>query len=135
MPINTSHLFKLAEALLQGPDEVYFRASASRSFYAAFHVIKPLHDELNDGPELIGGTHENIIQFLKLFPGKFGVDYSRKINQIGITMFGLKTIRTLADYRISEDFLKGEAELAYKLARKIEDRVKEANILKGKAST
>ncbi len=135
MAIGPNELFKLAEELLESPDEVKLRASASRSFYAAFFVIKPLFDELYDGPELKAGTHEIIIDFFGLYQGDFGAEFSRKINQIGTAFAGLRILRTTADYdTVTKKFTRIQAEMALKAAQKIELCVNEAYDLRSKAS-
>lgn len=132
MAISSTQVFKLAEDLLENSEEVYIRASASRSFYAAYYAIKPLFDDLYSGPDLVGGTHEIIIDFFQFYQGTYGAEFSRKINQIGITMHGLRIIRTRADYNTGGNFSKNLAEQALKTGKNIERFVIEAYELKNK---
>lgn len=134
MTITPSQVFSLAEELLERSDEVSWKASAGRSFYAAYYIVKPLFDELYTGPELRGGVHEKIIDFFQNYQGDYGAEFSRKINQIGSALFGLRILRTKADYRSDKDFSKNDCEQAFKTARRIEECADEAYSLKRKNS-
>lgn len=129
MAITTSQLLELAEEFLNVSDEPHLRASAGRSFYAVYFILKPLYEELG-GLDVIGRTYEIIIDFFQNYRGPFGDAFDKKIHGIGWAMFGLRAIRTKADYKTDERFTEGEAQQALQTARKIRERVDAAQELK-----
>lgn len=93
--------------------EVDYRNSASRSFYAAFHLCRVLAEKT--GNLSIGASHEKVIDTLK---------NDKSNNKTQFKTFGnilreLKTIRVDADYHINEDFARSESERAIGMARKL----------------
>lgn len=111
MPITPDDFIKLAKELEKSDQEVAWRASASRAYYGAFHAAREA------APESIRNTrkdaHEKLISWLT------GHKKNEWRTVVGVILQQIRDYRKKADYKISENFPKGNAGIAVHLAEKM----------------
>src|SRR5678816_2509871 len=101
MPVTSSDFRQFANSLLQtGTTEIYFRNSASRMYYSAFHKTRELIESRPSLERYVipGGTHRRLIeQFLVAAAGST----ERKL---GTCLQYMAAMRSKADYALSAEF-------------------------------
>ena len=107
MSVQPSDFLDAAKRILENDIEICFRNSASRAYYAAFHTCKTAAPETPFG----GHTHEKVIEDLLLG--------DPKCKAVGYMLRQCKVIRTRADYKLEDNFLKSDADQCILQSEKI----------------
>ena len=97
MGVTPAQLLELAKSLIDDRDEARNRAAASRSYYAAFHVCKPLAESMPKPPGKFRGTHQEIIRKFKQYVNSKS-ELMLQIRVIGYMLHQAHQRRIIADY-------------------------------------
>lgn len=109
MPITIQDFMQAAQSIINnGSNEIDFRNSASRAYYAGYHAAKKLSLRIKTGKTLFirnagTGLHQQLINELKSNP-------NTNIKKIGRMLQMCKAERTDADYQLSLNFNKSRAQ-------------------------
>lgn len=98
MSITEANLLALGQALATGGGEVEWRASASRSYYAAYHRANDWHEKLSSHglSRPNQGVHATLIDCLTR--PTVTAPIKTKSMSIGYVLQSMKAIRQKADY-------------------------------------
>lgn len=103
MSISSMDLLALAKSLADDPEsEAHHRSGASRGYYAAYLAAEQL-DKLLQLPNPAGrrqGVHEMLIRRLNAYG----------LKDLAARLRDAKNIRRDADYKVSDDFSRGQAQ-------------------------
>ena len=126
MAVSPNELLLMAQELMSRNREIDFRTSANRAYYSAYHFCKDLAATLPPVASDGRGSHERSINRLKNHRVRLA---TRKIN-LNVRMLGevlrqAKPLRVDADYRISKEFGRTEAEQMILMAVKIAEIISE----------
>lgn len=117
MPITNQDFMESAQKIINiATNEVDFRNSASRAYYAAYHKANTLVPT-RSGP-INTGVHQALINNLKDNPRE-------KIREIGQLLSMCKGIRAHADYNLSKLFKKDRAQMVIALAQELLKKAEE----------
>jgi len=122
MSITPRDLLSLSDVLLQHPDEVWIRASASRAYYAAYHLCLLVRAKIPYATESRQGTHAAVIQALTNYSGGTP-QFQEKVRALGRVLNQCKAGRVRADYDLDDSFNERDAQTMLERARRIEQRV------------
>ena len=109
MSVEPSDFLDASKRIIENNIEICFRNAASRAYYAAFHSCKTIAPETPYG----GATHQKVIDDLIEDPA---------FRALGYMLKQCKAIRTRADYKLDDDFLKRDADLCISQSEKIMSR-------------
>lgn len=118
MPIAPLDLLACARRLLDAEGEPEHRAAASRAYYAAYHSATPELDTLDVVPDATGGVHNRLAE-------SFIQNANFSIKSIGYLLRQAHGERVRADYALSNDFSRDEAESVISTVEKILDKLDE----------
>lgn len=121
MTVTAEDFMKFAVDLINGEDlpEIAIRGSMSRAYYAAFHACEPTSTELPDVPS-IGGAHERLISKFTGFTGApADTDRRNMLKRIGYMLNQCRGDRVIADYKLSRNLNKEQAEITISMANKV----------------
>jgi len=102
-------------------DEASFRAVVSRAYYAAYHHAKAFHDALPSAG-LVGkanGSHERLIAQLTNPTVPYADPSNTKSRRVGYILKDIYRLRIVSDYRITNDVLFADADVALRQAESI----------------
>jgi uncharacterized protein (UPF0332 family) len=117
MPVVHTDWITFAKGLLGG-SEIANRSAASRAYYGAFHLCKPLADKLPD-PVDPKGMHDRAIRAMSEYPvSQANRNTAMAIRSLGYKLWQCKSLRTKADYDIHLAFSQTDAEETISLAEK-----------------
>lgn len=120
MGITPTELLAYSEELLEGTEEIHFRAAAGRAFYACCHKCLPLVNEINPIELANEGKHARIIRILGSYRREDQKDsLGKKVREVATKYDMARSIRTKADYYIDKPFLKSKAEKILDIAKEI----------------
>ncbi|TVO79049.1 HEPN domain-containing protein [Sedimenticola selenatireducens] len=120
MSTTSTDFLSFAQDQLTNDLEISQRNAASRAYYAAFHAAKAVSNNLPQYQDVNGGCHTHLIDTLENHMVKsISRDRDMAIKSLGYILRQCRTLRTKADYHISLEFTKKEAELAIAQAKKI----------------
>lgn len=111
MPVTPEQLLEYACAL-PSANELDFRASVNRGYYAAYHAARIFHENLESGgfpPTANVGVHERLYHQLTN-PTVSDAALKTRSKQIGLMGRDLKTRRKNADYELDETVSKEDAD-------------------------
>lgn len=97
MSVSVSDIFNAGQALAQGGTEADWRNSASRVYYAAYHRAMASVDLCPDNSNQKMGDHERVSD-------RFTLHKTKAATSIAYVLIGMKRIRRMADYEISDGF-------------------------------
>ena len=114
MAVTPGELAVWADTALQGGGECNERAAISRHYYAVYHraleweraTLPHLGNPVAPGP---GGMHQELINRLKSPDGRIKAEIAKRSKFAGARLAILKARRTLADYKLGEPLVPGEA--------------------------
>ncbi|HEU4457768.1 MAG TPA: hypothetical protein VFR90_01435 [Methylibium sp.] len=119
MSICEADLLTLGEALAQAPDELHWRASIGRSYYAGYHTAQRWHSQLaspgSAGPAK--GMHSVLIN--SLTNPTVGGALRNKSKSIGYMVNTTRALRVKADYHLAEAVDQAEAMSTAAFAAKV----------------
>lgn len=124
MSILPQDLLSLADKLLTMPDEVAIRASASRSYYCAYHLCLAVREKLPHSAGSKVGSHEALIEDLAEFLGD-PPEFQLKIRALGQVLKQCRVGRVRADYHLDQNFAVADALETKQCAQRIQKRVAE----------
>jgi len=124
MSILPQDLLSLADKLLAMPEEPAIRASASRSYYFAYHLCLPVREKLPHSAGTKPGAHKSLIEDLAEFLGD-PPEFQLKIRALGQVLKQCRDGRVRADYRLEQDFTVADAQWTRQRAVQIQKRVAE----------
>lgn len=119
MSIRPGDLLALAADLLNSKDEVRLRASASRAYYAAYHLCDAIRFKLGVPVEGKTGMHWALVFGLMRYAGG-DAHIQGEVRILGRILERALRIRHDADYKIDTDFSLIRAKEVNSLARSIE---------------
>lgn len=112
MPVSPQDLFERAQELLNSADELKFREAASTAFYAAYHLLKSLEDEIGDPCQYEGGSHAQLVSILVAHP-------QSKLISLGYMLRDCLLRRRRATYDMDDLFTKDEAKTQIEVVTRI----------------
>lgn len=126
MAVSPIDLLAIAQELMGRDREIYYRSAANRAYYSAFHFCLNLAATLPKVSAGGRGSHEKLINGLK----SHRVKRATRNNDLNVRMLGdvlrqAKPIRVDADYHISKEFGRTEAERMILMASKISEIISE----------
>jgi uncharacterized protein (UPF0332 family) len=112
MSVKPEDILALANSLLETDGECSYRSSASRAYYATFHMIKAATTICPDNSHFVidTGTHGKLIDRFKNW-NTSNVEHKKIGKQIAYILTDMKRTREIADYEIDSVFLKSQAEI------------------------
>jgi uncharacterized protein (UPF0332 family) len=102
MSVTYSDFYNFAANLAAGANEIEWRNSASRAYYAAFHRAQETVDLCPDNAHLKMGSHERVTD-------RFDLHKSVPAKSISYVLQSMKRIRHCADYEIADEFAQSLA--------------------------
>ena len=112
MPVSPQEQFERALELLNSADELKFREAASTAFYAAYHLLKSLEDEIGDPCQHEGGAHAQLVSMLIAHP-------QQKLVSLGYMLRDCLLRRRRATYDMDDVFTKDEAKTQIEVVTRI----------------
>ena len=102
MSITHDDLYKLGQSLESDDSELAWRASTSRTYYAAYHrgLESVIHCPDNSNQKM--GSHERLTN-------RFDLHGAKGARAISYVLLAMKRVRHIADYEIADHFDKGLA--------------------------
>jgi uncharacterized protein (UPF0332 family) len=114
MTINVNDFLVFAKSLPKD-SEINCRNSVSRAYYSAYHSCLSVYKPASNAD---GGVHGKLISALKGSP-------SSQERSIGFILEQLKKLRTTADYFLSENVSKADADTAIAQTEKLQVKITE----------
>ncbi|MBC2680626.1 hypothetical protein [Pseudomonas baltica] len=105
MSVSAEDFLSQSGTLCESADEIAFRSSISRGYYAAYHKAEIAAQDLQLPviKRVDGGVHEQLIRrFEGVGPG---------LRKIARRLRDRKRLRAMADYQLSEEVSREEAQL------------------------
>lgn len=103
MTVDAADFERFARQLLEGATEIEWRNSASRMYYAAYHVCQEHAHRCPENSHLRMGSHEALIR-------RYALQSSAPVRSIAYILAAMKRIRCHADYAIDTRFAKDTAQ-------------------------
>ena len=116
MSVTFAEILSSAEELASGPNEIDWRNSVSRAYYAAFHRALDSAHACPDNSHLHMGTHEALSNRFELH-GKQGA------KSISVVLQAMKRNRHQADYDIFDQFDRNVCSEQIATCKKLVDRL------------
>jgi len=105
MSIRPEDLLTLAVELLNSKDEGRLRASASRAYYAAYHLCDAIRFKHGVPIERDTGSHQALVSGLTRYSGG-DMHVREEVRTLGRELERARRMRVLADYRSTPIFLE-----------------------------
>lgn len=102
MTVGATDFEQLARQLLEGTREIEWRNSASRIYYAAYHVCQQHAHHCPVNSHLRMGSHEALIH-------RYELERSAPSRSIAYILAAMRRVRCNADYEIEARFAKDMA--------------------------
>ena len=110
MSVNAEDFLRAAEQLIShNSHEIDYRSSMSRAYYATFHALAPLADQLPAAANYtVKGSHdEKISKLTSCLPNH---PQARLLKAIGYEIQKSKSRRVIADYKIDNVVTQNDAQ-------------------------
>jgi len=124
MSITPQDLLDIAESIYANGGEISHRSATNRAYYSSFHLCSEFADSypLPEPPyaQNVTGSHDRLAK-------KFSTYSEEKnkttINSIGYILLAFKSLRSEADYGISNDFPESKSKEAIVFSKRLRDKV------------
>ena len=124
----TEQLQEAERCLSEAEAEIDLRKAASLAYYAAYHSLLPLAASLKSQFVYSGGVHAQLIAVL--------IDSKdMRHRALGYMLREARDRRSQADYNLSSDFSRGDAEIQIRNVRKLLAKLAELDALAAGAKT
>lgn len=133
MPVSPEDFQQAAAFLFAQEDEIYLRASISRSYYGVFHSMKRTEEQLSlTNHRKVTGSGDHAVLISKFSTlcdqPQLTDEIAKLLKRVGIMTNQLKLNRVRADYRLEASIIKDTVEHHLIQANKIHALLHEAEV-------